>query len=200
MDGVTVCTYNVHSFYDEEGRCRVEDIAAMFNQLKPDIICLQESSGMHLSKLVKLLSPAHSVVKWGGCSILSSLPMEEVEVRPREMVAGLPGRRSYHPRFTTARVQVGEGRSLCVTCLHLDHKLEPRRMKEVVKIQELLAGVFKSGEPQTSVTSTVTSLGFTDCWAAVGRPGSLATCRSTLQAYRAGQADTCQTVNSLVFH
>ena len=73
---------------------------------------------MHLSKLVKLLSPVHSVVKWGGCSILSSLPMEEVEVRPREMVAGLPGRRSYHPRFTTARVQVQEDRqALCCTSI-----------------------------------------------------------------------------------
>ena len=71
---------------------------------------------MHLSKLVKLLSPVHSVVKWGGCSILSSLPMEEVEVRPREMVAGLPGRRSYHPRFITARVQVQADRQgLCCT-------------------------------------------------------------------------------------
>ena len=85
-------------------------------QYMVDNLAIQESSGMHLSKLVKLLSPVHSVVKWGGCSILSSLPMEEVEVRPREMVAGLPGRRSYHPRFITARVQVQADRQgLCCT-------------------------------------------------------------------------------------
>ena len=36
---------------------------------------------MHLKKLVKLLedSPrAFTMVKWGGCSLLSALPMEEV--------------------------------------------------------------------------------------------------------------------------
>ena len=52
-EGVTVCTYNVHSFYDEEGRCRVEDIAAMFNQLKPDVICLQVT-GVDLTDDAKL--------------------------------------------------------------------------------------------------------------------------------------------------
>ena len=37
---------------------------------------------MHLKKLVKLLEDgprAFTMVKWGGCSLLSALPMEEVK-------------------------------------------------------------------------------------------------------------------------
>ena len=41
MSSLTICTYNVHSFYDEEGRCRVADIAKLIIQINPDIVCLQ---------------------------------------------------------------------------------------------------------------------------------------------------------------
>jgi len=221
MAKVTLCTYNVHSFYDEEGRCRVEDISKLIQELELDVICLQECDGMHLKKLLKLLEQgpkAFNMVKWGGCAIISSLPMEEVEIENRKSrssqgrAEGLPGRRTFHPRFVTARIQVGEERVLAVTCIHLDHKLEPRRMNEVATIQENLAGLFKRGEaqvwtgdfnaltredytdagwarvaevrargswekPQTDVTNCVRTMGFLDCWAALGRPGPVSTCR-----------------------
>ena len=79
-------------------------------------------------------------VKWGGCAIISSLPMEEVnvclfsnfppapyhlappwshllqvEIENRKSrssqgrAEGLPGRRTFHPRFVTARIQVRTG-------------------------------------------------------------------------------------------
>ena len=41
MSSLTICTYNVHSFYDEAGRCRVTDIAKLILQINPDIVCLQ---------------------------------------------------------------------------------------------------------------------------------------------------------------
>jgi len=221
MTSLTLCTYNVHSFYDAEGRCRVEDISKLIQELQLDVICLQECDGMHLKKLLKLLEQgpkAFSMVKWGGCAILSSLPMEQVDIEGRQSrtsqgrAEGLPGRRTYHPRFVTARIQVAEDKVLAVTCLHLDHKLEPRRVKEVATIQENLAGLFKRGEaqvwtgdfnaltredyteggwarvtevrargawerPQTEVTSAVRAMGFEDCWATMGRPGPVSTCR-----------------------
>jgi len=136
----------------------VEDISKMIQELELDVICLQECDGMHLKKLLKMLEQgpkAFNMVKWGGCAIISSLPMQEVEIEQRKSrtsqgraEGGLLGRTTYHPRFVTARIQCGEGKMLVVTCLHLDHKLEPRRMKEVATIQENLASLFKRGEAQ----------------------------------------------------
>ena len=40
MEKLTICTYNVHCFYDESGQCRVEEVARLLGQEEPQVVCL----------------------------------------------------------------------------------------------------------------------------------------------------------------
>jgi len=107
---------------------------------RPDILCLQEVHAFGLKKLQDALSYEHSL-KWGGCAILSNLCMEEVEIPERR------ARKGYHPRFLTAKISV-PGQDIFVTCCHLNHKDELKRMSEVRKMKEQLDHLFKVNEAQ----------------------------------------------------
>ena len=42
MASFSVCTYNVHMFYDEAGRNTYEEMVKLLRDLNPDVLCLQE--------------------------------------------------------------------------------------------------------------------------------------------------------------
>jgi endonuclease/exonuclease/phosphatase family metal-dependent hydrolase len=135
----SICTYNVHSFNDEQGRDAFNRVVEVLQDAQPDILCLQEVHGFGLNKLRSALSYQHGI-KWGGCAILSNLYMEEVEVSNRKV------RKGYHPRFPAARLSVHD-QYVHVTCCHLNHKDELKRMSELRKMKEQLADLYKSNEP-----------------------------------------------------
>ena len=136
----SIATYNVHSFYDEIGNHAFDRVVKVLQDARPDILCLQEVHAFGLKKLQDSLSYEHSL-KWGGCAILSNLCMEEVEIPERR------ARKGYHPRFLTAKISV-PGQDIFVTCCHLNHKDELKRMSEVRKMKEQLDPCFKVNEPQ----------------------------------------------------
>merc|ERR1712012_416157 len=119
---------NVHSFYDAEGRCRVEDISKLIQELQLDVICLQECDGMHLKKLLKLLEQGPNAFSMVWTGDFNALTRED------------------YTEGGWARVTEVRAR-----------------------------GAWE--RPQTEVTSAVRAMGFEDCWATMGRPGPVSTCR-----------------------
>ena len=41
MAQFSVCTYNVHMFYDGRGNATYDQIVRLLTELKPDVLCLQ---------------------------------------------------------------------------------------------------------------------------------------------------------------
>ena len=132
-----VCTYNVHSFYDGLSRPSFDRIVEVIDEIKPDVLCLQEVHGFGLNKLRSALNFEFSI-SWAGCAILSNHPMEEVNTSERGGARG----RGYHPRFLTGRVSFNhQNKTFLITCCHLDHRDERKRLSEMRKITEQLQHV-----------------------------------------------------------
>ena len=93
----TICTYNVHSLYDAQGKDSLDRIVQFLNEEKPDVLCLQEISGHSRRQLQPLLGYKEGF-NWAGCAILSNLPMERLELLDKE------SKRGYHPRFLTVKL------------------------------------------------------------------------------------------------
>ena len=51
-----MCTYNVHSFYDGSGKPSFDKIVEVIDEIKPDVLCLQEVHGFSLNKLRSALN------------------------------------------------------------------------------------------------------------------------------------------------
>lgn len=51
-------------------------------------------------------------------------------------------------KFVTAEIQVPDGISLFLTCLHLNHKLEPVRLDEIMDIRKQLEPAFQENQCQ----------------------------------------------------
>ena len=136
----SIATYNVHSFYDERGQDAFDRVVEVLGETKPDILCLQEVHGFGLKKLQVALSYQHSI-KWGGCAILSNLCMEEMDIPGRR------ARKGFYPRFLTAKLSVSD-HHIYVTCCHLNHKDELKRMSELRKMKDQLELLFNAKEPQ----------------------------------------------------
>ena len=45
MAQFSVCTYNVHMFYDGRGNATYDQIVRLLTELKPDVLCLQVDKG-----------------------------------------------------------------------------------------------------------------------------------------------------------
>ena len=204
MATFSVCTYNVHTFYDGKGKPTYQDIMKLLAQMKPDVLCLQEATAHCLNKLQADLQYKHKYYKNRGVAIFSNYEMEEVEYQVKgNRTRGLTVKLTLDPALEP----------LYLTALHLDHRVEPNRMKEIKNIEKCLEDVFaeEGGQiwtgdfncltredyddktwgdiarvrrenswepPRTAVSEEMTRLGFTDCWASVGRPGPVSTCRS----------------------
>ena len=157
---LSICTYNVHSLTDQYGQDGFDRVVKvlLLQKTQPDIVCLQvvvcktklfifdsrlTIQEIHVFDLKKLKSalPYQNSIKWGGCAILTNLPMQEVEI------AGRKARKGFYPRFLTARIFV-HGKQVLVTCCHLNHKDERKRMAELRTMELQLAGLFSAKEPQ----------------------------------------------------
>ncbi|XP_023320992.1 uncharacterized protein LOC111695785 isoform X2 [Eurytemora carolleeae] len=53
-----------------------------------------------------------------------------------------------HPRYITAQILTPDGIPFYVNCLHLDHRVEPNRMKELASIEGNLKPLFEKNAPQ----------------------------------------------------
>merc|ERR550519_1976362 len=140
MTSFSICTYNVHSLHDQHGQDAFDRVVQLLQETEPDILALQECYRFDVKKLLTVL-PYKTSLKWGGCALLSNLDMAEVEL------GGRKPRKGYHPRFLTGEVNI-EGKKLYVTCCHLNHKNELKRMAELRTMELQLAQVFRQGDQQ----------------------------------------------------
>eukprot|EP00088_Acartia_fossae_P012240 TRINITY_DN16303_c0_g1_i2.p1 TRINITY_DN16303_c0_g1~~TRINITY_DN16303_c0_g1_i2.p1 ORF type:complete len:272 (-),score=48.52 TRINITY_DN16303_c0_g1_i2:47-793(-) len=196
-----IMTYNVHVWYDDNGQFKLQEMIDLCNEVKPDVLCLQEITKGGLNEFVKQTG-FERVVKYHGCAILSNLDIEQVPLEHR----------NYYPRFVSVRVPVSENQHFYVTCLHLDYKVETSRIKELEQIKKHLgtldpnaaqvwAGDFNAlcfddysedelkeitsvrkknrwEMPRNDVTSTMTGkYGFQCSWSLAGKPAPFSTCR-----------------------
>ena len=153
---ITICTYNVHSLKDSQGRDNVDRIVEFLNKEKPDVLCLQEISGYGRRQLQPMLGYKNGF-SWAACSILTNLPLERVQI-PNEKY-----QRGYHPRFLTVKLALGK-EEIYLTCCHLDYKDEPRRMSEMRKLEDYLRDQFEARVPQiwTGDFNSLTREDYTD--------------------------------------
>jgi len=198
-----IITYNVHVWYDNDGRFKLPEMIDLIKELKPDILCLQEITKHGLSEFVKETGFT-KVFKYHSVAILTNI--ENVEE------LSLPSNtRNFYPRFATIKVPLEGGREFFLTCVHLDYKVESSRMKEIIQIKKHLkclnadaaqvwAGDFNAltledysesvlnevtsvrrknqwEPPKNDVSNAMKSDGFECSWALVNRPPPLATCR-----------------------
>jgi len=142
-----IISYNVHGWYSDEGRHNLDEIVKLYWELQPDILCMQEVTGHGLTKFLELTGIKHSL-RWGGTAILSNLEMEDWS---KGIMDG--NDLKLHNGFIIAKFCVpesggGSGTPFYVTCLHLDHRVEPTRMKELGVLETRLAPLFKENAPQ----------------------------------------------------
>jgi len=197
-----IMTYNVHVWYDNEGKFKLQEIIDLCNEIKPDLLCLQEVTKHGLTEFQKQAG-YEKLVKYHGCAILSNLDIEEV----------LPIKhRNFFPRFTTVRVPLPNNSEFFLSCVHLDHQVEPNRMKEVDGIKSQQSKVLKkdaaqvwAGDfnalnlddytetelneittirknnrwemPKNDVSTAMKKDGFVCSWTLGGKPAPFATCR-----------------------
>ena len=139
MATFSVCTYNVHMFYDEAGRHTYQEIVKLLTELKPDILCLQEANSHYINKLQADLDYQYKHYKSRGVAIFSKFDIEDV----------LYQHKGNKTRAITAKVSVDPAvEPVYVTALHLSHRVEPNRMKEISDLEKCLEDVFKEGSCQ----------------------------------------------------
>ena len=157
---LSICTYNVHSLTDQHGQDGFDRVVKvlLLKKTQPDIVCLQvvvcktklfifdsrltiqEIHGFGLKKLQSAL-PYQNSIKWGGCAILTNLAKQEVEIADRK-----------------ARIFVLD-KHLLVTCCHLNHKDERKRMAGLRTMELQLAELFSAREPHIRVGTITKILG-----------------------------------------
>ena len=139
MATLSVCTYNVHGFYDGAGRPTYEEIVKLLADLKPDVLCLQEAYSHEINKLKADLDYQYKHYKSRGVAIFSKYEIEDVLYQHKDNKT----------RAITAKLSVDPAlEPLYVTALHLSHKVEPNRMKEISDLEKCLENVFKEGSCQ----------------------------------------------------
>ena len=134
MASFSVCTYNVHMFYDEAGRHTYEEMVKLLTELKPDVLCLQEATSHHINKLQADLDYQYQHYKSRGVAIFSKYQIADV----------LYQHKGNKTRAITAKVSLDPDlEPLYITALHLSHRVEPARMKEISDLEKCLENVFK---------------------------------------------------------
>ncbi len=147
-----IATYNVHGWFDGEGKHNLERVIQLYSEEKPDILCLQETTKFQpvrdiLPSFIQEITRyglnefrekagLKNCVAWSSTAILSNL-----KIQPMEKEA--------HPRFVTCLVQPDNNMpAFHLTCLHLDHRVEPARMNEIRKIEARLKPLFDAQAAQ----------------------------------------------------
>ena len=139
MATFSLCTYNVHGFYDDAGRPTYQEIVKLLTELKPDVLCLQEATSHYINKLQADLDYQYKHYKSRGVAIFSKYDIEDV----------LYQHKGNKTRAITAKLIVDPAMEpVYVTALHLSHRVEPARMKEVADLEKCLENVFREGSCQ----------------------------------------------------
>jgi len=164
---------------------------------------LQESTSHYLNKLQADLQYKYKHYKHRGVAIFSNHEIEDVQYQ---------GQGNKTRALTAKLIVEPDLEPVYLTALHLSHRVEPNRIREVKDVERSLEKVFAeegcqiwTGDfncltredyddktwgdiarvrrenswepPRTAVAEEMARLGFTDCWASVGRPGPVSTCR-----------------------
>ena len=111
-------TLNIHKWSNRLDQCTLVDLTLILKQSKLDVIGLQETDEKPLPKLVKQLD-GYNYIYHNKTAILSKYPIRKYTYKnaKERFVSGmiiLPHK--YQPIF--------------VTCVHLDYKREPTRIKQ----------------------------------------------------------------------
>jgi endonuclease/exonuclease/phosphatase family metal-dependent hydrolase len=147
-----VMSWNLHHGVGEDGKLDLERIAARIREQKPDLVVLQEvdkqcrrsksvDQAAELAKLTGLTGAFGKAMDHDGGeygqAILSKHPLGETKVHQ------LPG--DGEPRIAfEAVVKVGEGETLRLVSVHLDHQQDARRLKQA---ETLVAALSATKEP-----------------------------------------------------
>lgn len=126
MSQLRVGTFNVHGFSNRHSEPTIDGIHRLLNDADLDIIGLQEASRRHLKELAQKLDYTVAVAH-GGTALLTRLPVSS-HSKPFGPI-----------RCCSARIHLPESASstigsIDVAVLHLDHRREEKRLKEVAQI------------------------------------------------------------------
>ena len=120
------------------------------------MICLQEAFRYQSGILAKDLKYVN-YESWMSCSILSKVPFKLYEwviicfllrlgKLPRKCLSWF--RRNGKARFLTVQINLDDNCPLFLTCLHLNHVTEKKRLSEIESIKKHLDPVFREGHCQ----------------------------------------------------
>lgn len=132
MVSFSVCTYNVHMFYDEAGRNTYDEMVKLLRDLRPDVLCLQEV--ISVNKLDGDLGyPYKKYYRVQGVVIFSKYKIEEDVSYEANQTRAITAKVSLDPDLDP----------VYITAIHLSHRVEPARMKEVSNLEKCLEKVFQ---------------------------------------------------------
>jgi len=136
-------------FYGDDGQYNLEKIIQLVRELEPDIVCLQEATAHGLG-VFKEKTGLKYHIKQGGVSILSNREMVEYPVArtAKNMMLRIVTAQFKVPRTVTAQFQTENDTPFYVTALHLDHRVEPNRMRELAAIRKTLDPIFEQKSAQ----------------------------------------------------
>lgn len=184
-----VRTYNVHHFEGMDGAIAVDDIAAIINEERPDLVGLQEvdrlaarTDGVDFPKELETLTgmralfgPNLSLGREGaeyGNAILSRLPIKSwANHHLRRMDASTEQR-----GLLSASVVLPTGKSLTFATTHLEHTSAAERSRQVAMIHGILStcreplvlcGDFNA-RPGSAEMQLFESWGLADAWEQAG--------------------------------
>jgi len=131
-----VATFNVHMWCDANHMDNYERVRDLVKIHNPDFLCLQEAYRRQSGDLAKELNYDHHE-SWMTCSILSRIPYKLREYRNNRKA-----------KFLTAEIEIDDHSPLHLTCLHLNHQTEPKRLSEIEFIKNHLEPVFQENSSQ----------------------------------------------------
>jgi len=145
-----LATFNVHQWCDANHKDNYDRVLALTKKHNPDVICLQECgggfraglSGGNKGRFGEATSLTHHVC-WHGCAIFSRYKFNilyDGEKRKSDQVKKAVG--NLTARFAVAEVFISDNtRPVYLTCLHLNHRLEPSRITEINLIHKVLSHI-----------------------------------------------------------
>lgn len=133
-----VGTWNVHGWKDGHHRDTFDDICSLLCTSNLDIIGLQEASKVGISELLSKLGSSYRLAHaFGGTALIVRLPVA------RDGGITLPKGR--HGRFSACSVHLPNETEYIfhVINVHLNHKKEQKRRKEVTSIVSLMTNEYE---------------------------------------------------------
>lgn len=149
-----VLCYNIHFGQGMDDQYNIQRLANVINKLKPDLVALQEvdvgvlrSGRVHqvrqLGKLTNMASrygpTQHYQGGLYGNAILTRLPILDVAIHPLPYTEATDELTTYPRGAIALTVQRTDGSPLRFISTHFQHNLEPDRIAQATRINELFA-------------------------------------------------------------